>query len=148
MLKEVVKYKMIEALKSGNKTDKQIYSMILQALQKAEKEKMSDLTEQEEITVITKYVKQVNDSIVKCPPNRTEILDELNHELETAKEFIPKQLDENEIKEIIESVLAELNITDTCNSKDKGKIMKVLMPKVKGKADGALVNKLLSEYFH
>ena len=55
-------------------------------------------------------------------------------------------MDEAEIKTVIESVLAELEITEP-TAKDKGKIMKVLMPKVKGKADGKLVNQVLGGMF-
>ena len=55
-------------------------------------------------------------------------------------------MDENEIKDVITSTLAELEI-ETPTAKDKGKIMKVLMPKVKGKADGKLVNEILLTFF-
>ena len=55
---------------------------------------------------------------------------------------MPQQMNEDEIKAVINEVLAELNITAPTKG-DKGKIMKVLMPKVKGKADGKLVNETL-----
>ena len=61
-------------------------------------------------------------------------------------EFVPKLMGENEIREVIAAVLAELAI-EKPTAKDKGKIMKTLMPRVKGKADGALVNKVLSAFF-
>lgn len=55
-------------------------------------------------------------------------------------------MDEEEIKTVISSVLSDLELT-TPTAKDKGKIMKELMPKVKGKADGKLVNELVSTFF-
>ena len=61
------------------------------------------------------------------------------------EEYAPKGMDESEIRKVIEGVLAELNITQP-TGKDKGAIMKHLMPKVKGKADGGLVNKIVGEY--
>ena len=59
------------------------------------------------------------------------------------KEIAPKMLNEDEIKEVIQGVLTELEIT-VPTGKDKGRIMKVLMPKVKGIADGKLVNQVLA----
>ena len=59
------------------------------------------------------------------------------------QEFAPKQMSEDEIKATIQSVLDELGITEP-TGKDRGKIMKDLMPKVKGKADGKLVNQMVA----
>ena len=55
-------------------------------------------------------------------------------------------MDEAEIREVISAVLAELDI-EKPTAKDKGRIMKTLMPRVKGKADGGLVNQVLGSYF-
>jgi uncharacterized protein YqeY len=60
---------------------------------------------------------------------------------------MPQQMNEDEIKAVINEVLAELNITAPTKG-DKGKIMKVLMPKVKGKADGKLVNDIFTSYMN
>ena len=61
-------------------------------------------------------------------------------------EFVPKLMGEDEIREVIRAVLAELAI-DKPTVKDKGRIMKTLMPRVKGKADGGLVNQVLGSFF-
>ena len=66
--------------------------------------------------------------------------------MQVYSEFVPKLMDEGEIREVIAAVLAELEIAQP-TAKDKGRIMKTLMPRVKGKADGALVNKVLSGFF-
>ena len=60
------------------------------------------------------------------------------------EEFVPKMMDASEIDTVISEVLAELGI-DSPSGKDKGRIMKALMPRVKGKADGKLVNDMLSK---
>lgn len=60
-------------------------------------------------------------------------------------EFAPARMDEAAIREVIEATLAELGL-DEPTAKDKGKLMKALMPKVKDKADGALVNRLVGTY--
>ena len=76
------------------------------------------------------------------PADRQDIIDECNYTIKVLEEYAPEMMDENKIKEVIDGVLKELSI-DKPSASDKGKIMKVLMPKVKGKADGSLVNKIL-----
>ena len=76
------------------------------------------------------------------PADRCDIIDECTKRIAVYEEFAPKMLSEEEIKEVISGVLKELDI-QAPTGKDKGKIMKVLMPKVKGIADGKLVNQVL-----
>lgn len=73
------------------------------------------------------------------PADREDIIKECTDRLDVLNNYAPKMMDEEEIREVIKSVLAETGI-DAPSAKDKGKIMKVLMSKVKGKADGKLVN--------
>ena len=77
------------------------------------------------------------------PQERTDLVNECKNRIAVYEEFAPKMLGEDEIKEVIQGVLGELGI-DAPTGKDKGKIMKVLMPKVKGIADGKLVNQVLA----
>lgn len=141
----IAREKMIESLKSGDKVDKGIYSNIVNALTLKEKDNKSALTTEQEVEVVTKLVKQIKESIETCPSDRADKLKEFNHELELISQFMPKQMDEDEIAEVIEGVLSDLGI-QAYTPKDKGKVMKVLMPLVKGKADGKLVNNILSRY--
>ena len=77
------------------------------------------------------------------PADRTDIIEECSKRIAVYEEFAPKMLNEDEIKTVIDGVLKELEI-ETPTGKDKGHIMKVLMPKVKGIADGKLVNQVLA----
>ncbi len=79
--------------------------------------------------------------------SRTEIIEECNKRLQVLEQYAPKMMDEAEIKEVVASVLAEMGL-DAPTAKDKGKIMKNLMPKVKGKADGKLVNEIVSAFMN
>ena len=101
------------------------------------------MTPEQEIEVITKLVKQNKESIDTCPPDRTETIEKLNFERNILLNYIPKQMDEAEIREVILKVLTDLGI-EAPTGKDKGRIMKVLRPLVKGKADGKLVNEVLA----
>ncbi|MBQ1271312.1 MAG: GatB/YqeY domain-containing protein [Clostridia bacterium] len=143
MITEIRK-KMGEALKAGDKETKQVYTSMLTALTNKAKELLTpDLTPEQEIEVITKLVKQNKESIDTCPPDRTETIEKLNFERNILLNYIPKQMDEAEIREVILKVLTDLGI-EAPTGKDKGRIMKVLMPLVKGKADGKLVNEVLA----
>ena len=79
-----------------------------------------------------------------APAERTDIIEQCRARLAVLSEFAPKEMSEEEIRGVIKEVLAGLGLEQP-TGKDKGKIMKELMPKVKGKADGALVNKIVGE---
>ena len=137
---------MIAAMKAGEKEKKETLSMLLAALKNKQIDKRADLTEEEEIQVIMKEIKQTKETLEMTPADRTDIIEECNRRLTVLEAYAPKMMGEDEIKAIIEGVLSELGIENQ-TGKDKGNIMKHLMPKVKGKADGKLVNDLVSTYF-
>ena len=136
---ELIKNEMIKALKAHDKETKESLSMLLQALQKAAKDKRTDLTEAEENAVILKEIKQAQETIESCPVERTDIMGFMLTRINLYKQFAPKQMSKEAIQGIINGVIKELGI-DNPTKKDKGKIMKNLMTKVKGKADGKDVN--------
>lgn len=137
---------MVAAMKAGEKEKKETLSMLLAALKNKQIDKRADLTEEEEIQVIMKEIKQTKETLEMTPADRTDIIEECNRRLTVLEAYAPKMMGEDEIKAIIEGVLSELGIENP-TGKDKGNIMKYLMPKVKGKADGKLVNDLVSTYF-
>lgn len=137
---------MVAAMKAGEKEKKETLSMLLAALKNKQIDKRADLTEEEEIQVIMKEIKQTKETLEMTPADRTDIIEECNRRLTVLEAYAPKMMGEDEIKAIIEGVLSELGIENP-TGKDKENIMKHLMPKVKGKADGKLVNDLVSTYF-
>lgn len=139
---EEVRKAMVAAMKEGNKERKDSLSMLLSALKNKAIDKREDLTEAEENEVVLKEIKQTRETLDLTPADRTDLVEECKKRIAVYEEFAPKMLGEEEIRKIIEEVLAELSITAP-TGKDKGKIMKVLMPKVKGIADGKLVNEVL-----
>ena len=139
---EEVRADMIKAMKAGEKDTKETLSMLLAALKNKAIDKRSDLTPEEEIQVILKEIKQTKETLEMTPSDRTEIIEECSRRLAVLEQYAPQMMDEAKIKEIITETLTELGI-ETPAAKDKGAIMKVLMPKVKGKADGKLVNTTL-----
>ena len=136
---ELIKNEMIKALKAHDKETKESLSMLLQALQKAAKDKRAELTEAEENVVILKEIKQVQETIESCPVERTDIMGFMLTRKNLYEQFAPKQMTKKEIYNELAIVLSELKLGEP-TKKDKGKIMKLLMPRVKGKADGKDVN--------
>ena len=131
------------AMKAKDKERKDSLSMLLSALKNKAIDKREDLTEAEENEVVLKEIKQTKETLEMTPADRTDIIEECSKRIAVYEEFAPKMLNEDEIKTVIDGVLKELEI-ETPTGKDKGRIMKVLMPKVKGIADGKLVNQVLA----
>lgn len=142
-----VRADMVKAMKAGDKESKETLSMLLAALKNKAIDKRSDLTAEEETQVILKEIKQTKETLEMTPADRTEIIDECNKRLAVLEQYAPKMMDEAEIRAVIDATLSEVGI-EAPEAKDKGKIMKVLMPKVKGKADGKLVNEILMTYMN
>ncbi len=140
-----VRKAMVDAMKAKDKDTKDTLSLLLAALKNKAIDKRSDLTEEEEVQVILKEIKQTKESLEMTPSDRTDMIEECKKRLAVLETFAPKMMDAAEIKTVVESVLNGLGLT-TPTAKDKGKIMKELMPKVKGKADGKLVNEIVGSY--
>ena len=106
------------------------------------------MTESEEIDVIQKLIKSVNTTIQSIEGIESKQLElaKAKEELEIYSQFIPKQMSEEEINQLIDNILSELGIEMPVKS-DQGKIMGKLMPLVKGKADGKLVSQLVLKRF-
>ena len=137
-----VRSAMVSAMKAGEKERKDSLSMLLSALKNKAIDKRADLTEEEENEVVLKEIKQTKETLDLTPADRTDIIDECTKRIAVYEEFAPHMLNEAEIKDVITEVLTTLGI-DAPAAKDKGRIMKELMPRVKGKADGKLVNQVL-----
>lgn len=138
-----VRRAMQEAMKAKDKERKDALSMLLAALKNKAIDKRADLTPEEENEVVLKEIKQTKETLELTPPDRTDIIQECQFRIRVLEEFAPHMMDENEIRQVIGTVLEELSIQEP-SPKDKGRIMKVLMPKVKGQADGKLVNEVLA----
>lgn len=142
---EEVRSAMVAAMKAGDKGTKETLSLLLAALKNKAIDKRAELTPEEEVQVVLKEIKQTKETLEMTPADRTDIIGECTKRLAVLEQYAPKMMDEAEIKEAIDATLAELSI-DAPSPKDKGRIMKALMPKVKGKADGKLVSEIVAGY--
>lgn len=142
---ETVRAQMMTAMKAKDMVRKGVLSGLLSALKAAAIDKRADLTKEEELAVISREAKQTRETLETTPADRSEIVDECRAKLAVLDEFLPEQMGEEEIRKTIEQTLAALGLNSPAAS-DKGKIMKELMPRVRGKADGKEVNTILATY--
>ena len=140
-----VRKAMVDAMKAKDKETKDTLSLLLSALKNKAIDKRAELTAEEEEQVVLKEIKQTKETLELTPADRTDLIKETKNRLAVLEKFAPKMMDETEIKAVIVDVLSGLEI-DAPTGKDKGRIMKELMPKVKGKADGKLVNEILGSF--
>lgn len=140
-----IRAQMVKAMKEKDKERKDSLSMLLSALKNKAIDKREDLTEEEENEVIKKEIRQTKETMDSAPADRDDIRSQCEKRLAVYKEFAPEDLSEDAIREIIKGVLKDLDI-ESPTPKDKGKMMKELMPRVKGKAEGSAVNRIVGEF--
>lgn len=143
---EEVRAQMMQAMKDRSKDRKDALSALLTALKNKAIDKREDLTAEEEDAVVLKEIKSVKETLEMTPADRTDIIDECKFRISVFEEFAPRMMNEEEILVVVKEVLAGMGI-ETPTAQDKGRIMKELMPKVKGKADGKLVNEVVAKLF-
>ncbi len=141
---EEIRAEMVTAMKNKDKDRKDALSMLLAALKNKAIDKREDLTEAEEYEVIKKEIKQTKETMELAPADREDIREQCGRRLAVLQEFAPEEMGEDAIREAVKEVFVSLGIENP-SVKDKGRVMKELMPKVKGKADGAAVNKIVGE---
>ena len=139
-----VRSEMIAAMKNKEKDRKDALSMLLSALKNKAIDKREDLTEAEEFEVVKKEIKQTKETMELAPADREDIKEACEKRLAVYQEFAPEEMSEEAVLAEVKAVLAALAI-DAPSMKDKGKVMKELMPRVKGRADGGMVNKIVGE---
>lgn len=139
-----IQKQMMEALKAKDMARKDALSLLLAALKAKAKDKREELTEDEENAIIKKEIKQTRETMDAAPADREDIRSECQFKLDIYQAFAPEEMGEEQIRALVQEVLDKLQITAP-TMRDKGPVMKNLMPQVKGKADGKLVNKIVGE---
>ncbi|PYF05712.1 GatB/YqeY domain-containing protein [Ureibacillus chungkukjangi] len=135
MLKETVFEQLKTAMKEKNVLAKGVLTLLKSALDTAEKEKGAALTNEEEIAIVNREIKQTNQSLDGAKQaNREDLIEKEEAKLTLLKSFLPKQLTEEEIV----AVLTEAGISKGMNM---GDAMKIAKPVLAGKADGATMSR-------
>lgn len=135
---------MKQAMKNKEKDKLVVIRMIKAAIQNESIKLGRDLSEEDELSVLSREVKQRKDSLHEFEKaGREDLVDKIRAELKHVEIYMPEQLSEEELAELVKQAIAD---TGASSKKEMGKVMAALMPKVKGKADGSLVNKLVQQH--
>ncbi|HEY5537446.1 MAG TPA: GatB/YqeY domain-containing protein [Acetobacterium sp.] len=142
-LKDQLQADLKTAMKNKEKIRKSTITMIRAAVLQVEKDNMVELGDEEILVIIAKQLKQCRDSLVEFEKaQRDDLIQQAHEEIEVIVSYLPAQLTADQIRVIVNETIQETGAVD---AKDMGKIMGVLMPKVKGRADGKLVNQVVRE---
>lgn len=157
-LKQQIQDEIKEAMKSKDAFLLGVLRMVSSAMKNKELEKrtklaksgetgnldeLSQLTEEEVLAVVMSEAKKRKDSIGEFEKGgRPELVEQEKKELEVLEKYLPEQMGEEEIRKVVQETIQKTGAT---NIKEMGKVMGALMPQIKGKADGALAQKIVQE---
>lgn len=157
-LKEKIQTDLKETLRQREELKISVLRMLMAAVLNKEKEKraklskteeiekldeLSKLTDEEVLEVISSEVKKHKDSIEQYEKgNRPDLAEKEKKELKILMNYLPEQMDEGKIRKLVKEKIKELG---TNSPKDTGRVMGALMPQLKGKAEGGIVNKIVQE---
>ncbi|MBK5107160.1 MAG: GatB/YqeY domain-containing protein [Anaerolineales bacterium] len=126
------------AFKSGDEVSKRTLRMVLASIKLVEVENGRALTDEEVLSIVQKEIKSLRESISDAEKaGRDDLIAEAEPEIQILEQYTPQQLDEDEITELARQAIEEVGAT---SQQEMGKVMKVLMPRVQGRADGSKVS--------
>lgn len=138
-----------DSMKQQNRVKKAVIADIVTCTKNMaiEKKCKDNITEEIVDAAILKCKKTCQEQIDTCPANRTDLLNMYKENMKYIDEIAPKQMSEDEVKEFVNAELVGLSqvAAEPISPKMKGLVMKNIMPKLKGKADGKLINKVVME---
>lgn len=142
-LKEKLSEDLKQAMKAKDETRVRTIRLLIAAIKNFEVEKMAQATDEDVLQVMSKEVKKRLESIeMYRQAKREDLAAEEEKELKIIKSYMPEQMSEEQIRDIAKKLIEQHNLS---SPKDVGTAMKLIMPQLKGKADGKLVNRIVQE---
>lgn len=143
-LKEQLTNDMKEAMKAHEKERLAVIRMVRGAIKQQEIDGKTELDDEGIIAVLSKEIKMRRDSLEEFQKGgREDLVAKTQAEIDVLMPYMPAQLSEDEVRELVKAAVEQ---TGASTAKDMGKVMGALMPKVKGRADGKLVNAVVREF--
>jgi len=131
------------AMKAKDKERLSVIRMLKASLQNEQIKVGHELNDEEELTILSREMKQRRDSLTEFEKaGREDLVEKIKGEIIIVEKYLPQQLTEEEIRQIVSDAIVKTNAT---SAKEFGKVMGVVMPQVKGKADGNQVNAIVKE---
>lgn len=144
-LKEKLQEDLKSSMKNKDTLRKSVITLVRAAIKQYEVDNRVELGDAEIIDIISKQLKQRNDSLIEFEKaGREDLVEETKSEIQVLKEYLPQQLSEEELEKIVIETTAEVGAT---SMKDMGKIMASIKPKTAGRADGRKINELVKKNF-
>ena len=132
-----------DAMKNKDNERRDVIRLVQSAIKQAEIDEQKELSDDEVISILQKEAKKRRESIVELKnAGRDESAEREQNELSVIEEFLPQQLSHEELKPIVQDAIAEVGAT---SMREMGQIMKIVMPKIQGRADGRQVNAIVKE---
>lgn len=146
-LLQVLNEDMKQAMRARDKERLNVIRMVKASLQnEAIQLGVDELSREDELTILARELKQRNESLQEFKAaGREDLCTALQQEIDILQKYMPKQLSEAELNDIVIETIAEVDAT---SKKDFGKVMGSIMPKVKGKADGKQVQQLVQQHLN
>jgi len=142
-LKDQIEEDFKDAMKEQDKAKMSVLRMLKSALQSKEKEEGTELDDEEIVQVLSKEAKNRRESIEQYEDgDRPELAEKEKQELDVIEQYLPDPLDEDELEDLIDEVIEDVGASDMS---DMGEVMGRVMPEVRGRADGDLVNEKVRE---
>ncbi len=142
-LKEKMTTEMKEAMKSRDQLRLDTLRMIISSIKNREIEKKDDLDDKEIISLLGTQIKQRKESIeLYRKGGRDDLADKEEQEIAILKDYMPEELGEDELEKIIRSAIEDSGASSMA---DMGKVMKTVVPKTTGRADGKVVNEMVKK---
>ncbi|MGE5329195.1 MAG: GatB/YqeY domain-containing protein [Deltaproteobacteria bacterium] len=143
-LKEKLLEDMKTAMKEKDQVKKDTVTMVRSAILQVEKDNKVTLDDEGILEVIAKEVKRRKDSLPEYEKsNREDLIDKLKKEIEILLVYLPEQISEEELEEIVKQTIKE---TGAASVKEMGKVMQAVLAKVKTRADGKMINLIVKKY--
>lgn len=140
-LQEQISSQLKESLKNKDTNKLSTLRMLQSAIKNKQIQLLHELSDDEIISVISAQVKQRKDSIAQYKEGgREDLVEKEQAEIDVLKSYLPQELSQEEVSQIIDQAIKE---TDAKNPSDMGKVMKAVMPKTAGRADGKVVSELV-----
>ena len=136
----------MKAMKEHDTLTKGVLSLVIAAITLAEKEAGHTLEKNDELAYIQREMKQTNETIESIPESREDLKEEAQKKLVLLSSYLPKQLSEEEIHQIIEQILQEKGLEPL--KRNQGPVMREILDKYKGQTDGKTVNRILATILH
>jgi uncharacterized protein YqeY len=141
--KEKLTKSLKEAMKAKDERRKRVVRMALASIKNAEVDKRGELDESEVLAILQKEVKARHETIEGAiQAGRDDLRTEAEAEITILEEYLPKALSHEELEALVKEAIAEAGAT---SPKEIGQVMKVLMPKIRGRADGKEANQIVRE---